>query len=621
MTKPSITANITLPPKQNILIPNTFAPDLRQNLVIPAKAGPQSYKYPEPIYSVKNKSIQQSLRVVLVFYLLAVATPAHAQYQSGSGDPNNPFLIKTPQQLNNIGLHPEHFNKHFKLIADIDLAQYTGEQFNLIGNDDEYLDPNTAPFSGVFDGNHHTISNFHYKSTFPQTVGLFAFVTGESALIQNLTLKDPNTQSETNSYLGALVGLNKLATILNCRVEGGFINGPGKVGGLICGNTGIIKNCFTNTNVSGCVAGGLVAWNAGGEIYACISQGYTLGLPQLVPSHQPMASGGIVGLINTGMISFCHARGNVEGDWHVGGLAGLMIGSRPLTINSTVTHCSATGNVFGNDKVGGLVGSAVRESTSIDYSFATGNVSGLSNIGGLVGEGSSNIHHCYATGNVTGNKSVGGLIGDNSVSRYPLGSTSYCYARGRVTGNYSSGGLIGRNSGMFWLSYWDTQTTLQNQSPGGKGRTTAQMKQAQTYQGWGFDAAWTIDENNDYPHLAWENQPGSIITQSLPVYAGGSGDPDDPFKIATPEQLNTLGVCQPHWNKHFEMISDIDLSQYYNNDFNIIGFPFTGSFNGLNHTIHNFTYTAYGESYVGLFGKTDGPGAVIQNLSLCDPNI
>jgi len=55
--------------------------------------------------------------------------------------------------------------------------------------------------------------------------------------------------------------------------------------------------------------------------------------------------------------------------------------------------------------------------------------------------------------------------------------------------------------------------------------------------------------------------------------------------------------------------------------FNIIGYPFTGIFEGNDHTIFDFTYQSEGENYVGLFGKVEGPGTEIKNLVLSDPNI
>ena len=50
---------------------------------------------------------------------------------------------------------------------------------------------------------------------------------------------------------------------------------------------------------------------------------------------------------------------------------------------------------------------------------------------------------------------------------------------------------------------------------------------------------------------------------SLPAYAkysGGMGDPNDPYQIATAESLILLGDSPEDYDKHFILISDIDLS-------------------------------------------------------------
>jgi hypothetical protein len=59
--------------------------------------------------------------------------------------------------MNAIGAIPNDWDRHFRLMADIDLSAYTGTRFNIIGLDIDHC------FTGVFDGNGHTISNFTYS--------------------------------------------------------------------------------------------------------------------------------------------------------------------------------------------------------------------------------------------------------------------------------------------------------------------------------------------------------------------------------------------------------------------------------------------------------------------------
>ncbi len=108
-------------------------------------------------------------------------------YSGGAGEPNNPYRIATPEDLNDIGNHVEDFNKCFVMVNDINLAQFTGTEFNIIG-------PNsTTPFTGVFDGNGHTIANFTYSSTGTNFVGLFGRVDDANAVIKDLTFDEVQT--------------------------------------------------------------------------------------------------------------------------------------------------------------------------------------------------------------------------------------------------------------------------------------------------------------------------------------------------------------------------------------------------------------------------------------------
>jgi hypothetical protein len=94
-------------------------------------------------------------------------------------------------------------------------------------------------------------------------------------------------------------------------------------------------------------------------------------------------------------------------------------------------------------------------------------------------------------------------------------------------------------------------------------------------------------------------------------YGGGSGTETDPYRIDTAEQLAALGERRADWDKHFIVMSDIDLQDYDENNFHLIGHyvegggadhvPFTGTFDGNGKVISNFSYRDYEQNYVGLF--------------------
>jgi GLUG motif-containing protein len=322
--------------------------------------------------------------------------------------------------------------------------------------------------------------------------------------------------------------------------------------------------------------------------------------------------GSLVGKNDSGNLSNCYATGSVSGgdnSYCLGGLCGENYGS--------ISNCYATGSVSGNYCVGGLVG--FNYSGNISNCYATGIVSGNDRIGGLVGYNIGSISDCYATGRVNGDDYLGGLVGENKYE----GNISNCYATGRVSGDDYLGGLVGRNGSFVHGSYWDIETSGLNVSEGGKGKTTPQMQSATTYIGWGC-GDWTINEGNDYPRLDWQNIPGKPIVNSDPalLYGGGEGTPGDPYLIYTAEQLNNIGLYSCHWNYHFRLMADIDLSGFTGTDFNIIGYPFTGTFDGAGHTIFHFTYsTTDKQNGIGLFGYINKPSALIQDLTLSDPYI
>jgi hypothetical protein len=120
----------------------------------------------------------------------------------------------------------------------------------------------------------------------------------------------------------------------------------------------------------------------------------------------------------------------------------------------------------------------------------------------------------------------------------------------------------------------------------------------------------------------------TVFFLSLPAkaqYGGGSGEPNDPYQIATAEDLMLLGESTEDYDKHFILTADIDLSSFSGTDFNIIGISewdaFAGVFDGGGHVISNFTYDSNDTDHVGLFGFVRGKNALIKDLGLIDPNI
>lgn len=111
-------------------------------------------------------------------------------------------------------------------------------------------------------------------------------------------------------------------------------------------------------------------------------------------------------------------------------------------------------------------------------------------------------------------------------------------------------------------------------------------------------------------------------------YGGGSGTPEEPHQIWDANHMQAIGANSDDWDKHFILMSDIDLAQFDGKDgreaFNVIGdrdARFAGVFDGKDYTISNFTYDSTERDYIGLFGQVHGEGAEIKNLLLTNPSI
>ncbi|MHC4748027.1 MAG: GLUG motif-containing protein, partial [Planctomycetota bacterium] len=287
-------------------------------------------------------------------------------YGGGSGTVEEPYLIYTAAQMNYIGANPNDLDKHFKLTADIDLGAYTGTSFNIVGANF------SNAFTGVFDGNGHTISNFTYDSNGVDFIGFFGIVNGETAEIKDLGLIDPNVDAGTGEKVGALVGQINFGRISGCWVEGGSVSGSGPVVGGMVGRTffATIANSRASCSVSGgIIVGGFVA-NPFGMVVNCYSTGNVSGTGDRV--------GGLIGTC-AATVSNCYSTGSVSGADYVGGLLGSFTGP--------VINSYSTGSVSGSgSSVGGLTGLNVNNNGTVTDSFWDTETSGQATSAGGTGK-------------------------------------------------------------------------------------------------------------------------------------------------------------------------------------------------------------------------------------------
>jgi uncharacterized membrane protein len=294
-------------------------------------------------------------------------------YGGGSGTPKDPFQIWDANHMQTIGAEPNDWGSHFRLMADIDLGQFDGkegrEKFNVIGDGDD-------PFTGVFNGNDHTVSDFIYDSNDRYYVGIFGYVEGEYSEIKNLGLINPNVVTRYYTSImrvGSLVGEIVAGSITNCYSEGGSVTALACVytaGGLVGGSdNGIITNCYSTTSVS-------IPWR----------DDPNCGTP--APPFM-LGVGSLVGNNYRGTVTNCYAGGDVSSNtWSDGGLVGS-------NWDGIVANCYSTVSVDGGN-TGGLVGSSSGSITNSYWDIETSgepNMCGYGNCDNSYGKTTSEMHH------------------------------------------------------------------------------------------------------------------------------------------------------------------------------------------------------------------------------------
>lgn len=106
---------------------------------------------------------------------------------------------------------------------------------------------------------------------------------------------------------------------------------------------------------------------------------------------------------------------------------------------------------------------------------------------------------------------------------------------------------------------------------------------------------------------------------NLLTYAGGSGNPNDPYQIADTNNLKDMSRTPCDWDKHFILTADLDMSGVAISQIDISTTAvFSGLFDGGGHTIDNLTINLPTTDNVGLFGAVNGimdRGPINSNLT------
>ncbi len=500
---------------------------------------------------------RRPVATAVITMFLAVVPARTAPFAGGNGGPANPYQITTAEQLISLGSDPNLLDKHFVVLNDIDLDPNLpgGRVFaqGVIAPDmNDSVGFQGISFTGSLDGGGHSVLNLTMARDAAQYLSLFGSI-GKGAVVRNLRIEGASVSAEGGRRVGALAGAN------------------------------------------------------GGRIFRC-------------DATARVSSGEYVGVLaglNTGEIIECRAGGKVGGAADVGGLAGLNCG--------VIINCGAASDVSATtgDHHGGLVGKNDFEAV-IAQSYALGNVSagteGPNDLGGLVGSLSSgSISDCYAGGDVSGRddcNSLGGLVGE------VWGYVSNSYSTGRVSAGKNSegiGGLAGhRPGGEITGCFWDMETSGLSQSAGGTWLTTAEMQGIGVFLIAGWD--WANEHANGTADLWFTPPEGGYPMLTLhsdafhPQELDGSGTMDDPYRIATAEDLGAINHYDP--TACYRLDADVDLAGIAWNKAPVQ--YLAGRFDGNGKVVTGLRI--HGHTHLGLFA-TLGQDALVESLGIHDARI
>ena len=312
----------------------------------------------------------------------------------------------------------------------------------------------TLKYTGIFDGQEHTISGLYFNNSNVNNVGLFGYNKGT---IKNVGVVDSyfkghnsvggvcgynvnggkitgcynkGTVRGYNMYVGGVCGHNSSGTITGCH-NTGTVSGKERVGGVCGGNSngGTITDCYNKGTVSGSdisYVGGVCGDNNGGTITDCYNEG------EVSAGGSGSYVGGVCGHnVNEGKITGCYNTRKVSGKgWasdsgsYVGGVCGYNEGG-------TITGCYNTGDVSG-------IGTINSSSPSANYVLG-------SYVGGVCGANSGIITDCYNKGTVSGTGTVsGGYVGRSYVLGSYVGGVCGYNDGGKITGCNNTGEVSGK---------------------------------------------------------------------------------------------------------------------------------------------------------------------------------
>ncbi len=255
------------------------------------------------------------------------------KFAGGDGTAQNPYKIATAGDLQCVR---DNLAAHYEIVNDFDAA------------DIEFIPVGTAtePFTGVINGNGHTISNLTVGVTSGRYNALFSYL--DNATIKDVTFLNPTVIKSDEPYCGLVAAQMQRSTLSNVHAIGLNVESSngGEFGGLVNSATlnSVITDCsVTNASINlpnATTVGGIVAETRTNSTIAASAFSGSIAAKAVV--------GGILGTSgpNAGNISDCHVDADITGGHLVGGIVGDM------DQRVTVDHCYVEGTLAASETYG-----------------------------------------------------------------------------------------------------------------------------------------------------------------------------------------------------------------------------------------------------------------------------
>lgn len=267
------------------------------------------------------------------------------------------------------------------------------------------------------------------------------------------------------------------------------------------------------------------------------------------------------------------------------------------------------------------------------FADETVTLAGTADLGGIAGRliGHGVISDCYFTGNLA--------PGNNNNATYAGG-----WGHTRTVEKFYTTSPISITKDVYYNGVYTTQSSVTSETDNGGSTTQITLESLKgeaaknTLSGFDFSNTWRLTYG--YPTLtkhyqAQRRAAGLWDGSAASAYEDGDGTANNPYKIATAEQLRKLVTDTATEGNYYVLTSDIKLNDtaaegwttsllsnnwitLYNDDI-----KFQGNFNGGGHNISGMLYNASNTTdghRSGLFPVV-GAGAVITNFSVSDSDM